>query len=111
MNWKMTNFDATEDGNTRAEYEAHGYKVMVQTADYMPGGVQFTVTAPRNNRYAVDIYVDNNILDPVQSVRIQTTAWGAQDIDDIDKVIEAYKTAQILGREIEAAYPECFKVE
>lgn len=108
-NWKMTIFVKTADGKIDAEYKAYGYRIRVYTVDYLDSGWAISVKRPRENRYALD--VDVNPLYPEEGAKIQTTAMGWLNTEEIEKVIEAYKTAQTLGKEIEAAFPQCFKAE
>lgn len=92
-------------------YELGGYRIAVSDASYMPGGLDITVTPAHPDSYSPEIYVGASYGEAVQSIRIQTTSWGALDVQEIDKVIGAYTEAQMVAREISLAFPECFKVK
>lgn len=95
----------------RVLYELGSYHIAVADASYMPGGLDITVTPAHPDSYSPEIYVGASYGEAVQSIRIQTTSWGALDVQEIDKVIGAYTEAQMVAREISLAFPECFKVK
>lgn len=109
-NWKLVDCRTAPDGCRMVAYEKGDYMISAMDAEYMPGGLRIDVSTLRKSRYTLDVYVDNNFGNSVQSVRIQTTAWGAMDAAEIDKVVEAYQAAQVLAQEIKNAFPQCFEI-
>ena len=113
-NWKMADHKTAPDGRQMMAYELDGlddYGVTVIDADYMPGGLRIEVRTLHKNRYTLDVYVDSEFDNDVQTIRIQTSGWGAMESSEIDKVVAAYTAAQKLAHEIERAFPQCFKAE
>lgn len=95
----------------RVLYELGSYRIAVSDASYMPGGLDITVAPLYPDSYSPEIYVEASYGEAAQSIRIQTTSWGALPVSEIDKVIGAYTEAQMVAREIYLAFPECFKAE
>lgn len=108
-NWTEVERYVSLTGKTRIRYQVGNYHIAVDEEDYMPGGVEFSVSPIGHSRYAPDIYVDTRYGENFQSIRIQTTSWGALEVSEIDEVVKAYTEAQTVAREIERAFPECFK--
>ncbi len=108
-NWKEIHSEQTDRGR-RSMYELGSYRIKVVTSDYMPGGMSIFVSPINKDSYSPEIYVSCEYGREVQNIRIQTTAWGALDVSEIDKVIGAYAEAQMVAREIKMAFPECFEI-
>lgn len=98
--WEEVKKMTAADGTQRAIYETGNYRVIVTDADYMPGGLEIMVRPIDPSRYTPEIYVDARFGSDFQSVRIQTTSWGALEISEIDKVVKAYTEAQELAHEM-----------
>lgn len=110
-NWtEVERYVSEKTGKTRVLYQVRNYRIAVVDADYLPGGIAFSVTPIDQSRYTPEIYVDARFGNAFQAVHIQTTSWGALEISEIDKVVKAYTEAQELAREIERSFPECFKI-
>lgn len=110
-NWIEIEKCESETGEMRISYLVGGYYVTVDEAGYLPGGLSFIIRPADLNHYSPDIYVNARFNEKVQSISIQTTSWGALSVSEIDTVIDAYKEAQKVAREIERAFPQCFKDE
>jgi len=107
-NWKEVERRKAEDGRVRIAYEFAGYYIFVADACYMPGGLKIEAEAIDQNSYRPSIYIDNSFGQQTQKIKIQTTSWGALEIDEIDKVLAGYTEAQTVAHEIKNAFPECF---
>ena len=106
--WKEIARNEAEDGSVRVIYKLGGYHIIVSDASYMPGGYSISVEVIDRDSYLPCIYVSNRFGQAVQTISIQTTSWGALEISEIDKVVEAYTAAKAVAQEIEKALPECF---
>lgn len=107
-NWKEIKRNEAADGSVQVIYELNGYHIIVSDASYLPGGYSISAEAIDRDSYLPCIYVSSAFGQPVQTISVQTTSWGALEISEIDKVVEAYKAAQTVAHEIEKAFPECF---
>lgn len=97
-----------QDGGVQVIYEFENYYIYVSDASYMPGGVSIYAEAIDRDSYFPSIYIESSFGQKVQEIKIQTTSWGALEISEIDKVIDCYKSAQLVAHEIKEAFPECF---
>lgn len=107
-NWKVIKRNRATDGRVQVIYEFKCYRIIVSDANYMPGGYQISAEAIDRDSYLPSIYVSAQFGQTVQTISVQTTSWGALEISEIDKVVEAYTMAQAVAHEIEKAFPECF---
>ena len=81
------------------EFEGNAiYNVIKNTSDYGEFQIKQVYVAPADrNNYFPDIYFEepnkHNGLEK-ETYKIQTTAYGAMDVNEIDKVIEGYQIAK-----------------
>lgn len=80
---------------TRDKFEIGDYKVDRYVKQYENFTfVNFSVIGDRSNEYLPGIeYRDNYFEGKKPEFRIQTTAYGALGLEDIEKVMEGYKQA------------------
>lgn len=110
QHWKELKRSMAPDGRICVLYEFQGYKIRVAECDCFPGGYSFSAEPIDTSRrsYFPSLSIGEHHGAGYQSIEIQTTSWGALELTEIDKMLYAYKKAQIVAHEIEAEFPECF---
>lgn len=79
-------------------YEVNNYTVIYNKYEW---GIQIGITPDFKFDYLPEIYFDNDLLgEKPTRFRIQTTSYGALEVEEIDKVVEGYRIAQKTVKEI-----------
>lgn len=107
MKWFEIKRRANEAGEEQVIYRVGRYNVCVEDDEFYPGGKCIYARAAEEGYYP-DVQVNYGFKDKVQTIKIQTTAYGAMKPEEISKVIAGYQMAQEVAQDIQNRYPECF---
>lgn len=89
---KLTFVKSKDAGNVKYElYKIEDYEVIVSTYD--SGYKCISVSKRERERYLPEIFCKDDFEGNILGFEIQTTSYGAMNVEDIQKVIAGYNKA------------------